>query len=223
MWCSGKFSEEVVLELRPYNLGECPDRKNGGEKTWGVSSAWSRTKRKPMWMGYREWGDGTEKKSEGRGRQGPGAIGPERPWKGLRFYSRNKKWTLSSKSKDGLILILQIAFWPLGGEQTGLRQKWNQEAREEALPCSGENLDSGGHSGNGELWADLGHVWEVECWRWKRGERDQWWHSFLASAKPFGLNASSRFCLWVSLTTDITSASKPNLGWDSFQLKWELG
>lgn len=48
--------------------------------------------------------------SRGSSRQGSGVMEPESLWKGLRFYSRNKDKTLSSKSRDDLILVLQIAF-----------------------------------------------------------------------------------------------------------------
>ena len=42
---------------------------------------------------------------------------------------------------------------------------------------------------------------------------------FQLQQKPLRLNASPRFCLWVSLTTDVISASEPNFCQGSFQFK----
>lgn len=85
------------------------------------------------------------------------------------------------------------------------------------------SLDQGCHSGYEELWTDLGYLLKIECWWWKRGKKYQWWHRFLVAAKPFGSIASPRLCPSVFLTTDITSASGPNLCWDSFQFEQDLG
>ena len=114
--CSYKFSGEAILELRPHNLGECPDRESGGWKDVRSEFSVIKDPKNTCVAGAQgtrgeDWGG-----VRGEVYAGTGGYGPESPWKSLRFSFKSKKRTLSPQSKGGLILILQIALWLPGGE-----------------------------------------------------------------------------------------------------------
>lgn len=195
------------MELTPDNLGGCSGRENGGVRELRGEFTCSRTKSRPVWLGEggrRSWGEA--------GARGCRAL------KSMEGF-RRRHWV----PKEGWSNFDFTNSFPSVGWRTGWigakvgGQWWDH------VPMREGSLEQGGCTGDGESHEE---IWGV-CWKLNVGGKKeekiiQWWHSLSVSAKPFALNTSLRFCLWMSLTTDITSGSRPNLRGGTCQSEQEL-
>ena len=116
----------------PIARGNVQTERMVGERTWGMSSVWSRTQRTPVWLGHWDRGE----RSVGRGMQGPMAMC-------LKVHGRVWDFLLRVRRGHWVPKVGMVWFWFYrDAVASGGRIDWTGAEEKSGGPaCSGVSLD----------------------------------------------------------------------------------